>query len=60
VRTLPENDALLVVAHRLVGVVSAMKNVKGMHRKKTANISSPMVSEMYCTRVGQALQLVSP
>lgn len=31
---LPENDAVLVPAHRLVGVVSALKNVKAPDQKK--------------------------
>jgi AmpD protein len=34
VQTLPQNDAGLVGANRLVGVVSALKNVKAAHRKK--------------------------
>lgn len=31
---LPQNDAELALANRLVGVVSALKNVKAAHRKK--------------------------
>jgi AmpD protein len=31
---LPQNSAVLVPAHRLVGVVSALKNVKTLHQKK--------------------------
>lgn len=31
---LPQNSAVLVAAHRLVGVVSALKNVKPPHQKK--------------------------
>jgi N-acetyl-anhydromuramoyl-L-alanine amidase len=34
VQILPQNDAVLVLANRLVGMVSALKNVKAMHRKK--------------------------
>jgi AmpD protein len=34
VQNLPENDAGLVSANRLVGVVSALKNVKSAHQKK--------------------------